>query len=476
MQFWIIIGILFLHNVSIARVPLNNHKGNGIVYREILDDKSYLKSLRQEDISFLFHEAGQIRRYGNSGLKMNFKKFNTDEDYWAKLYPFSNYITVRIEEDVISQLTGSQIDEISKKLLNQLESYNHKFDGVLLNIEGKISLPKISLQSLINKINKRSFRVGVQIDLANLRGDTFKDWVPNFCVYTLTPNTPGSKTRIKPKLRIAAKLGRPFYLSVNFGEMLLNESDLGLSHNRMSKYFKHDSVRLIEEKNIHGNLWRKYVVKRNITLNTGKSFEKGAIIHSIEPSLNMISKSQEIAAEIPSFYFSGIIYNLRRIHPRYLLSKSIKKIEPKLDYKLDKTHRDWLLRLRISNDSLLGSSNGNEAAGLAVSTRGFKLQSVDVGEFDNLEINNDETDTRYVFSLSELNALKSSSEVTLRFKPTSETALNAKILATAWIRPFGSSKNHYYGGRVESTHPISAIHKVAKELYKTAPSEDQKLF
>ena len=73
MQFWIIIGILFLNNVSIARVPLNNHKGNGIVYREILDDKSYLKSLRQEDISFLFHEAGQIRRYGNSGLKMNFK-------------------------------------------------------------------------------------------------------------------------------------------------------------------------------------------------------------------------------------------------------------------------------------------------------------------------------------------------------------------------------------------------------------------
>ena len=67
------------------------------------------------------------------------------------------------------------------------------------------------------------------------------------------------------------------------------------------------------------------------------------------------------------------------------------------------THRDWLLRLRMSNDSLLGNSNGNEAAGLAVSTRGFKLQSVDVGEFDNLEINKDETDTRYVFSLSELN-------------------------------------------------------------------------
>ena len=111
--------------------------------------------------------------------------------------------------------------------------------------------------------------------------------------------------------------------------------NLGLSHNRMSKYFKHDSVRLIEEKNIHGNLWRKYVVKRNITLNTGKSFEKGAIVHSIEQSLNMISKLSKIAPEIPSFYFSGIIYNLRRIHPRYLLSKSIKKIEPKLDYKLD---------------------------------------------------------------------------------------------------------------------------------------------
>ena len=156
--------------------------------------------------------------------------------------------------------------------MNQLESYNHKFDGVLLNIEGKVSLPKISLKTLVNKINKRNFRVGVQIDLANLRGDTFKDWVPNFCVYTLTPNTPGSKTRIKPKLRIAAKLGRPFISLSIFGEMLLNESDLGLSHNRMSKYFKHDSVRLIEEKNIHGNLWRKYVVKRNTTLNTGKSF------------------------------------------------------------------------------------------------------------------------------------------------------------------------------------------------------------
>ena len=120
----------------------------------------------------------------------------------------------------------------------------------------------------------------------------------------------------------------------------------------------------------------------------------------------MISKSQRIAAEIPSFYFCGIIYNLRRIHPRYLLSKSIKKIEPKLDYKLDKTHRDWLLRLRMSNDSLLGSSNGNEAAGLAVSTRGFKLQSVDVGEFDNLEINKDETDTQYVFSLSRIECIK----------------------------------------------------------------------
>ena len=40
-------------------MPSNNHKGDGIVYREVLDDNSYLKTLREENVSFLFHEAGE---------------------------------------------------------------------------------------------------------------------------------------------------------------------------------------------------------------------------------------------------------------------------------------------------------------------------------------------------------------------------------------------------------------------------------
>ena len=476
MRFWIIIGIFFLDIILSARVPSNNHKGDGIVYREVLDDNSYLKTLREENVSFLFHEAGEISSGKNGELKIALKKFETEEDYWTKLYSFSNYMTIKVCPSLLRNISELKLEKITEELIRQLEEYNRKFDGVILNLEANNSNLNINLKSLITKIHAKNFRVGIQMNLADLRQDTFEGWIPHFCVYSLTPQTPGSKVRLKPKLRLAAKLGRPFYLSINFGEMLIDESNLDISYKNMSKYLKSDSVRLIEETNISGNLWRKYVVKENLKLKPEKSILAGEIIHSVEPSLKMISKVQLIASKIPSFYFSGIIYNLKRIHPRYLLSKSLKQVEPRLDYKLDKTNKDWFLRLRMSNDSLLGSSRGNNAAGLALNTRGFKLQSLDIGAFENLEVNKHHKETRYVFSLSELNALNSSSEVTLRFKPTSETAYDAEISATAWMRPFGSSDNHYYGGSVGSIKPIAALDTIAKPLYKTTDLKNHKSF
>ena len=96
--------------------------------------------------------------------------------------------------------------------------------------------------------------------------------------------------------------------------------------------------------------------------------------------------------------------------------------------------------------------------------------------FTGTPISKDDRDTQYIFSLSELNALNSSSEVTLRFKPTSEVAYNAEISATAWMRPFGSSENHYHGGRVENVKPGLVLKQIAKPLYKTADSINQKRF
>ena len=478
MRFWIIIGISYINIILHARAPLNVHKGDGIVYRELLEDTSYLKSLKKENVSYLFHKAGQIRNSPNGELRMSFREFETNEDYWNKLYSFSNYMMIEISKSALQKITKSKngLEKISEKLIRQLETYERKFDGILLDLKGHKLDAQIDLKKLIAKINARNFRLGIQMNLEDISHDSFKNWTPHFCIYELGPQKPGSKTRLEPKLRQAAKMGRPFYLSVSFGEMLMDEDSLGLTGNSISEHVKNGSVRLIAEKPLSGNLWRKYLVQDELQYKQGHSLQSGKVIHSVEPSIDLISRAQLIASKIPSFYFSGIIYDLKRVHPRYLLSKSTKAVEPRLDYHLDKTRTDWFLRLRMSNNSLLSSSRGNNAAGLAVNTRGFKLQSIDLGEFDDLEIKKHSKDTRYIFSLSELDALESSSEVTLRFRPTATAAFDAEISATAWMRPFGSTENHYYGGEKGVIRPTVALNKLAKPLYKTENLDNQKSF
>tara|TARA_Y100000589_G_scaffold73713_1_gene66867 strand:+ start:172 stop:1518 length:1347 start_codon:yes stop_codon:yes gene_type:complete len=448
------------------------------VYRELADDKTYLKRLRQEDVSYLYHRTGQIRKTATGELKATFRTFETEDSYWSKFYPFSNYMIVRISKNALNKIAHSRVsyEKISAKLVKQLELYGRKFDGILLDVKGNKLNSQIDLKGLVKDIHSRNYRLGIQMNLEDIDRDTFKNWTPHFCIYELVPQKPGSKTRWEPKLRQAAKVGRPFYLSVSFGEMVMDEHSLGLSDNSIGKHLKNNSVRLMSEEYLGDNLWRQYIVIDSLELDSGQFLKSGEIIHSVEPSIKMISRAQVVASKIPSFYYSGLVYNLKKAHPRYLISKSIKTVEPKLDYQLDKTHRDWFLRLRMSNHSLLGSSSGNEAAGLAINTRGFKLQSIDLGEFDNLEIKRHSKDIRYVFSLSELDALKSSSEVTLRFRPTGTTAYDAEISATAWLRPFGSSENHYYGGNKGVVRPMAALNRLATPLYQTESSARQKSF
>ena len=119
MRFWIIIGILYISITSHARVPLNIHKGDGIVYRELADDKTYLKRLRQEDVSYLYHRTGQIRKTATGELKATFRKFETEDSYWSKFYPFSNYMIVRISKNALNKIAHSRVsyEKISAKLV-----------------------------------------------------------------------------------------------------------------------------------------------------------------------------------------------------------------------------------------------------------------------------------------------------------------------------------------------------------------------
>ena len=45
---------------------------------------------------FLFHEAGEISSGKKRRTKNSIEKFETEEDYWTKLYSFSNYMTIKV--------------------------------------------------------------------------------------------------------------------------------------------------------------------------------------------------------------------------------------------------------------------------------------------------------------------------------------------------------------------------------------------
>lgn len=475
MRIWIILFWICLYQIESApSIPKNIHKGNGIYYRQLDDNSAYLKLLKQQDTVLLFHKAGEIIIAQSGEAEIALSSFDTSESYWEKLNSFHNYMAIKVSKNAMDKMEESPSfrESITMTLLRNLRSYDKRFDGLLLDMRGLKSGSLMNLQSLITKLRDNDFKTGIQINLENLGASSFTKYSPSFFVFNMAPQKPGSRLRYGPKFKLAATLGRPFYLSISFNELIMEDKNLSYYEEDLLTYLENDNLVLEEENSNFGHLWRQYRVQKPFTLKK-RLISAGDVLYSVEPSIEIIERVQRLAAKIPSYFFSGLIYDLNRVHPRYLLTRSVKDAKPRLDYKLDRNDNDWLLRVKISNDSLISSSRGEDAAGLGISTRGFQLLSIDLGSFENLKVQNNRGDTKYLFSLKELNALKSSSEVTLRLKPTAKTVYDGKISATAWLRPFGSRNNMFHQGELADITPLYGLTNLATPIYENASGTKQ---
>lgn len=478
MRIWIILFWICLYQIeSVPSIPKNIHKGNGIYYRQLEGDSAYLKLLRTQDTTLLFHKSGEVK-IGQSGeTEISLSSFDTSDNYWDKLNSFSNFMAIKLSKNAIEKMGESSFvaERVAVRLLENLKLYDKRFDGLLLDMRELKSGDLLNLQNLISTLRDHDFKTGIQIHLENLGETLFQKYSPSFYVFNMAPQKPGSIMRYGSKFKLAATLGRPFYLSVSFNELIMEDKNLSYYEEDLLKFLENDNLVLQEEKSNAGHLWRQYRVQKPFQLRK-RRISAGDILYSVEPSIEIIERIQRLAAKIPSHYFSGLIYDLNRVHPRYLLTKSVNKSKPRLEYKLDKNDHDWLLRVKISNDSLISSSRGEDAAGLGISTRGFQLLSIDLGNFENLKVQNNRRDTKYLFSLKELDALKSSSEITLRLKPTAKTAYDGKISATAWLRPFGSRNNMFHQGELADITPLYGLNNLATPIFENESSEQQITF
>lgn len=479
MRIWIVIfWISLVTTFAKPYMPLNYQKGDGIFYEPSVDNDSYLKLMKNQNMNFLFHQCGEIRYDFKDGLKAALTKVSIEEHYWEKLNPFSNYMVIKLDASALDAVTQkpSALNEISQTILQHLKVYDLRFDGVLLNLDYYKSNYNLNLQAMVSEFQRRNYKLGIQMNLESIGTKSFEKWLPHFFVFHIVPQIPGTKINMKNQLRIAARLAKPFYLSVGFGELALDNINLNYYPSNISEHLSANELVLMDEYSDRGHLWRKYKAQSSFKLDQEHAVTAGDLLQTVEPSIQIIDKVQKLASQIPSFYFSGVVYDLKRVHPRYLLTKWSKDVRPELFYQLDQNDNDWLLRVRMSNESLLSSSRGNDAVGVGISTRGFQLLSVDVGEFENVKIQNSNRDVNYLFSISELQALKSSSEVTLRLKPTAKSAIDAKIMATAWMRPFGSKENQFHQGKSADLTPVAGLRTFGTPIYETASTDQQSTF